>query len=280
MAAYNLRPDLPHLRILTSYTDPDGSTITSPGGGRFALGTIYLAEVDYSQGGFQNNDKPRVDFNRTSFQSLFPSTVEWWMGIAVYLPSDYEADTVQAREEIVQLHSPNGGATNNHAQFNIFGDASSGRNAPYTGAEWVMQCNRNSDNGFYVRTPILRRHLGQWTFHVFNFRLDAPTAVNAVQSSAIAKMKYWLTEQDTPATATYNENIGTRFGTYVSGAMDPIIQPSTHCVYKGNWRSPPDNTYTGTKSDPISVGITHFRMGKAVDGCGYRDVHPLQWAQP
>lgn len=200
-------------------------------------------------------DKPRIDFYLGHLASLMPRDAEYWMGIAVYLPADYEEETVSSREQIIQLHSNAATPANNHGQLDIIGSA--------TGASFTMQCNANSDSAaFSLAQPILARHKGAWTFHVFNWRID--------WNGTGGKMWYWLT-QDGYSALTKSE-VGTAWGSQ----NDTQIQPSVHNFYKGSWRN--DGSYTGVKSGSTGCSLAEFRIGDSTSD--YSSVHPLGWAQP
>ena len=264
VAGYNT---LTHVEIVASAPTP-------PNGGRCAKCTLYYSAVAYQTGSYQSLDKPRTDFKLNQLEATMVRDAEYWMGMAIWLPSDYVEDSDSSKEFIFQGHPGSTGGANNHFVFSITGGTTA--NWTLEGKDYGNTTASDSnpviggagETAFTLETPVTTAHRGKWSFHVFNWKIN-------INNAAQNKFHYWLTMDPAEAfTPVHLSDTGTRFGVQGSAAGSDAFNPSAN-YYKGSWRN---GAYTGSKTGSTTIALSDIRIGTSLSN--YSAVHPTQQAQP
>lgn len=271
-ASANVRA-LEHLAIVSSNPTPLN-------GARCARATIYPSgyspAVNYSTGGYQSSDKPRVDFSMGQAHKAIPLAFRttYWLCVPVWLPSDYEEETVKGWNEILfQSHT----SQKNNWDLEINGKTGGG-------SQWLCDFNRAEAN---VVSPdyqhvnslafdVLDTHKGAWNVHVFEFNID-----NRL-SGGSPLFRWWHGTYDETTLASEIamslkfDDSTTPYG-YDATSMPEGWYGSCN-LYKGGWHGATQGAYTGGKTDPIVIAFDGFRLGDATSD--FASVHPFQEAAP
>ena len=241
------------------------SSSPTPAEGSFCAQYIIHDDVDYTVGGYQTRDKPRVDMNFrgvvNSGAITLPYRTTRWIGLAIFLPSDYVSETsTSAREILLQLHS-NG--FKNNLSLQIGGSASSAKwQLKYSLATVGSSTLILSDETFEEEV-ITSSHLNRWNYHVLQVDID-----NRLTGGSPI-LNWWLNE------ALIRGSTNTAFG--YDSSVSSFFYPSLN-LYKPNYKGAVTGSYGGNKTGSIDISFDSFRIGDETSG--YADVHPTQQAEP
>lgn len=251
-------------------------------------------------------DKPRgaLTLDYDPHAAEFEPDTEVWMGVSIYLPSDYEheiASSSDVRQNGLLYINPN----DTNKTFMVL---SLWRNAGEAGDHWYLKLYTSAtsltESGV---TPeridlggtIEDSDIGRWTDFVFRIRINpyaagvtcnpstgAGTGCTAVTGGRNASftggngiLQVWKSSGTAEPNRTMSLEVNrtsTAIGLVPSEDLSNRYQQISIRQYKYGWKKNTTNV-TG----PVHIGFDEFRFGAASEhSTGYDDVHPTQQAQP